>query len=372
MQIGLIKEIKNNENRVALTPDGARALIDAGHRVVVEHGAGADSGFPDAEYQNSGAQIAASDEAWSSGLILKVKEPLDSEYRYFTKGQIIFTYFHLAGVDAELTHALLDKGVTAVAYETVRDASGKLPLLAPMSAVAGSMSISVANHYLARVNGGRGVLLGTVAGESSGKVVVIGDGVVGRHAAAHATGVGAQTYLFGRREDRFAGLRKAISRELNCILSNEENIRTHLKDADAVVGAVLLPGARTPHLITEEMVSHMQPGSVIVDVSIDQGGCVETSRPTSHSDPVFRVRDVIHYCVTNMPGAYPMTATRALTGTTLPYALRLAEKGISAAGEDPGLAEGVNTFGGAITNRSVAEALDMTDSYRPLADMIDG
>lgn len=234
------------------------------------------------------------------------------------------------------------------------------------------MSIAVANHYLARVNGGRGVLLGTISGEAHGKAVVIGDGVVGRHAAAHAIGLGAQTYLFGLHEDRFADLRKAISPDLHCVVSNDENIRTHLMDADAVVGAVLLPGARAPHVVSEDMVSQMQPGSVIVDVSIDQGGCVETSRPTSHSDPVFRMHDVIHYCVTNMPGAYPMTSTRALTSATLPYVLRLAKKGIAAAREDAGLGEGVNTFKGAITNRPVAEALGMTDRYGRLGDMIDG
>ncbi|MFP4538074.1 MAG: alanine dehydrogenase [Dichotomicrobium sp.] len=372
MQVGLIREIKNNENRVALTPDGVRALADAGHRVRVEHGAGINSGFSDDDYAGAGAQITGPDEAWASQLVLKVKEPQESEYRHFAEGQIIFTYFHLSGVDPALTRALLENRVTALAYETVRGPDGRLPLLAPMSAVAGSMSISVANHYLARVNGGRGVLLGRVAGESHGKVVVIGDGVVGRHAAAHATGLGAQTFLFGRHEDRFPSLREAISPDLNCVVSNEENIRAHLRDADAVIGAVLLPGARAPHLVSEEMVSQMQPGAVIVDVSIDQGGCVETSRPTPHSDSVFRVHDVIHYCVTNMPGAYPMTSTRALTSATLPYILRIAEKGLPAAADDAGLAEGVNTFSGAITNRSVAEALDMTDSYRPLADLIIG
>lgn len=372
MRIGLLKEIKDNENRVALTPEGVRNLTEAGHRVLVARGAGINSGYSDDDYAEAGARLTTAAEAWASDLILKVKEPLENEYQNFGEGQIIFTYFHLAGVDPGLTRALLEAGVTAIAYETVRGPDGRLPLLAPMSAVAGSMSISVANHYLARVNGGRGMLLGTIAGESHGKVLVIGDGVVGRHAAAHATGLGAQTYLFGLHDDRFASLREGINPDLNCVVSNDENIRAHLKDADAVVGAVLLPGARAPHLISEEMVSQMQPGSVIVDVSIDQGGCVETSRPTSHSDPVFREHDVIHYCVTNMPGAYPMTSTRALTSATLPYVLRLAENGIAAADADARLGEGVNTFKGAITNWSVAKALGMTDSYRRFDALIDG
>lgn len=370
MQVGLIKEIKNSENRVALTPDGVRSLVQAGHNVLVEHGAGVNSGFPDAEYEACGARIVDTGEAWSGDLILKVKEPLESEYARFRPGQIIFTYLHLAGVDPRLTQALLESEATAVAYETIEDGEGRLPLLAPMSAVAGSMSITVAAHYLARAHGGKGVLLGAIMGERHGKVVVIGDGVVGRHAAHAAAGQGAETYIFTLFEENFASLREAISRDLNCVLSNTDNIREHLKDADVVIGAVLLPGARAPHLVSEEMVAQMQPGSVIVDVCIDQGGCVETSRPTSHSDPVFKAHDVTHYCVTNMPGAYPVTATRALVSATLPYTLRLAEAGLTAINTDPGLAAGVNTFEGAITNRSVAEALDMADRYRPLQELL--
>jgi len=371
MQIGLIKEIKNNENRVALTPEGVHSLADAGHEVLVETGAGTASAFPDAEYEAAGARMVDTADAWSAELILKVKEPLESEYGYFRPGQMLFTYLHLAGVDPNLTHALLDNNVTAIAYETVRGADGKLPLLAPMSAVAGSMSASVARHYLAKFAGGKGVLLGRIMGEPHGKVVVIGDGVVGQHAAHAAVGGGAETYIFTLFEERFQELREEISPDVIPVLSSEETIREHVRDADAVIGAVLLPGARAPHVVTEDMVAQMQPGSVIVDVSIDQGGCIETSRPTSHADPVFTVHDVIHYCVTNMPGAYPMSATRALVKTTLPYIRRLADGGMAAVTNDADFAEGVNTHAGALTIESVAQALDLTDRYRPLADLME-
>ena len=370
MQIGVIKEIKNNENRVALTPEGAATLREAGHEVLVERGAGEGSAFADAAYEDAGASVVDTAQAWSSELILKVKEPLESEYGRFRPGQILFTYLHLAAVDPELTRALLDNEVTAVAYETVRGPDGKLPLLAPMSAVAGSMSVSVARHYLAKFAGGKGVLLGRILGERHGKVVVIGDGVVGQHAAHAACGQGAETYILTPFEDRFETLRADISPDLTCVLSSEDSIREHTRDADAVIGAVLLPGARAPHLVSEAMVAAMQPGSVIVDVSIDQGGCVETSRPTSHADPVFDVHDVVHYCVTNMPGAYPMSATRALVTATLPYVGDLAAKGMGAFRDDSGFADGVNTHAGALTNEAVAKALNLEDRYQPFSALV--
>jgi len=371
VQIGLIKEIKNNENRVALTPAAVKTLVEAGHEVLVERGAGKGSAFSDADYDTAGARIVDTQEAWGAELILKVKEPLESEYRYFRPGQILFTYLHLAGVDPELTCALLEKHVTAIAYETVSDVEGKLPLLAPMSAVAGSMSASVARHYLAKFAGGKGVLLGRIMGEPHGKVVVIGDGVVGQHAARAAVGGGAETYIFTLFEERFGELHDQISPEVIPVLSTQETIREHVRKADAVIGAVLLPGARAPHVVSADMIVSMQPGSVVVDVSIDQGGCIETSRPTSHADPVFTVHDVIHYCVTNMPGAYPMSATRALVSATLPYIRKLADGGTVALTNDPHFAAGVNTHAGALTNHCVAEALEMHERYQPLADLID-
>ncbi|MCP4318540.1 MAG: alanine dehydrogenase [Hyphomicrobiales bacterium] len=370
MRIGVIKEIKDKENRVALTPHGARELMKAGHIVTVEKDAGLNSGYPDRLYTEAGCLIANASGAWNAEMVLKIKEPLESEYGYFNEGQIIFTYFHLAGVAPPLTQNLLEKKVSAIAYETVRDDQGGLPLLAPMSGVAGAMSVSVANTYLARYNDGKGALLGSVLGIAHGKIVIIGDGIVGQHAAKAAIGNGTNTFIFTRHEERFAKFKRMIGPDLNCVLSSDDTIRDHLKDADAVIGSVLLPGARAPHVVSEEMVKDMQPGSVIVDVSIDQGGCIATSRPTSHSDPVYRLHDVTHYCVTNMPGAYPMTSTAALTNATIPHALLLAEKGMDAAKIDRGLAEGVNTYKGALTNKAVAEALGMVDQFQALEELL--
>lgn len=370
MKVGLIKEIKDLENRVALTPQGAKALIRAGHSVLVEKDAGINSGFSDELYQASGCLLVDTPAAWSADLILKVKEPLDSEFQYFEEGKIVFTYLHLTGVEPDLTDHLLSKKVTAVAYETVRDKAGKLPLLAPMSGVAGAMSISIANYYLARFNGGKGVLVGEVLGRKHGKVVIVGDGVVGQHAAKMATGMGAETYLFSRHEDRFAKFRNTINSDLHCMLSTPKLIQEHLRNADAVIGAVLVPGARAPHVISKVMVANMQPGSVIVDVSIDQGGCIETSHPTSHSNPIFRFNDIIHYCVTNMPGAYPMTSTLALTSATLPYALRLADEGINLAINDAGFAAGINTHQGFITDNVISQGLSRSDDYKPLEELL--
>lgn len=363
MKIGVVREIKDKENRVALTPAGAKSLRDAGHDVRVEEGAGSGSGFADAEYSESGASIVGTAEAWNSDLVIKVKEPIESEYAQL-RNQIVFTYFHLAGVAPSLTHALLDAETTAIAYETVEDRNGRLPLLAPMSAVAGSMAPIVGSHYLAKSNDGSGVLPGEIMGRKYGKVLIIGDGVVGRHAARVACAMRTEVVVVGRNPERAAGLEKEISPDLRFVLSTRENIAREVVDSDIVVGAILVEGERAPHLISRETLKTMQKGSVIVDVCIDQGGCVETSRPTTHSDPVYTECGVTHYCVANMPGAYPRTSTYALTEATLPYALAIAEQGMKALRDDPGLAHGLNTYRGFVTCRPVAEALDLTERYR--------
>jgi len=370
MIVGVAKEIKDKENRVALTPEGAKKLVEAGNTVLVEKNAGVNSEFSDEEYKNVGAEIVDVVKAWSADLVVKVKEPLEEEYKFLREGQIIFTFLHLAGVTKTLTEALLEKKTTAIAYETIEDKNGKLPLLAPMSAVAGNMSVTMGDYFLAKFNDGRGMQLGSVLGKKFGKVVVIGNGVVGKHAAKTAYGMGTNVFLFGIHKDRFESLKKEIGPELNCVLSNKENISKHVKDADLVIGAVLLAGAKAPFVVTEEMVKTMKKGSVIVDVSIDQGGCIETSKPTTHSNPVYVKHGVIHYCVTNMPGAYPRTSTFALTSATLPYALKIAEKGIDAVKEDEGLAKGVNTLNGFITYKEVAEALGMEDKFKDLKELM--
>ena len=366
--IGVIKEIKNNEHRVALTPEGANVLVQAGHRVLVQYNAGEGSGFSDTDYQAAGCQTVALEDAWDAELVLKVKEPLTSEYGYL-KQQILFTFLHLAGVSPHLTQRLLDAGTTAVAYGTVKDPQGKLPLLAPMSAVAGNMAVTIGNYYLARPNQGKGMLLGSVLGKHYGKVAILGDGVVGRHAASTAIGMGANTVIFSRHQERTAELQRSISDKLRVALSTPEIIAEELRDTDLLIGAVLHPGGRAPHLVTEKMVASMEPGSVIVDVSIDQGGCIETSRPTSHGKPVFSAHGVTHYCVTNMPGAYPRTSTIALTNATLDYVLSLAEGGISALRSDPYFAEGLNTYRGYITNYPVAESLEMLSKFKAFEEL---
>lgn len=371
MKIGVPKEIKDKENRVALTPDGAKQLASHGHKVLVEKNAGSGSGFADDEYSKNGADIVDTDKAWSAELILKVKEPLENEYRFLRENQILFTYLHLAGVTKTLTEALLKNKTTGIAYETVEDSYKRLPLLAPMSAVAGNMAVDIGAYYLAKFNSGKGMMLGEVMGNYYGKVVIIGDGVVGRHAAKTAYGMGANVYLFGRHEERMDNLREIIGRKSHIMLSSAENIAQHVKDADLVVGAVLLTGAKAPYVVSEEMIKNMQHGSVIVDVSIDQGGCIETSKPTKHSDPVYVKHGVIHYCVTNMPGAYPRTSTIALTNATLPYVLRLANKGLkNSVKEDPGFAKGVNTHNGFITYNPVAKALDLDGKFNDLKEMV--
>lgn len=363
MIVGVVKEIKDKENRVALTPDAAHKLTVAGHTVRVEGGAGDGSGFADSLYRQAGAILVSAADAWQSDLVLKVKEPLPVEYA-FLRGQILFTYLHLAGVDRQLTEALLDSGTTAIAYETVEDEAGKLPLLAPMSAVAGNMAVTVGSYYLARPNGGRGVQLGRVLGEKNGLVLVVGDGVVGRHAAGVAAAMGAQVLVAGRHPERQEELRQQVAPSLCYIPSTEDSIAAHLAQTDLLVGAVLHPGARAPHVVTEKMVGSMPEGSVIVDVSIDQGGCVETSRPTSHSNPVYVKHGVIHYCVTNMPGAYPRTSTVSLVAATLPYVLQLANESVAGLAGQHGFRAGVNTHKGFVTYRPVAEALGITARFR--------
>tara|TARA_R110000787_G_scaffold64443_2_gene145524 strand:+ start:3346 stop:4443 length:1098 start_codon:yes stop_codon:yes gene_type:complete len=363
MKIGVPKEIKADEYRVALTPAGARALTDAGHSVVVETNAGAGSGFDDGDYKQANARIVAASAAWDVDLVLKVKEPTQLEYPYL-QGQIVFTYFHLAGVDIELTQTLLTRRTMALAYETIEDSVGRLPLLAPMSAVAGSMAVTMGNYYLAKFNGGKGMLLSQLFDQRYGKVVIIGDGVVGQHSAKVAASMGAEVYIAGHTPDKTQQLATVLATDIHFIESNMANISAAVADADLVVGAVLVRGGRAPHVISEAMVKTMQPGSVIVDVSIDQGGCVATAKPTTHADPVYTKHGVIHYCVANMPGAYPRLSTIALTNATLPYALRLANDGEQALKTDPGFAKGVNTYHGHIANLAVADSLAMPDHYR--------
>lgn len=370
MKIGIVKEIKDKENRVSVTPDGVRELVCAGHHVAVQKAAGEGSGFTDQAYVSAGAALVDTADAWDVDLVVKVKEPLEQEYHFLNK-QIIFTFFHLAGVTKTLTQVLLDKGVTAVAYETLEDARGKLPLLAPMSAVAGNMAALMGNYYLATFNGGKGMLLGTVLGKQYGKVVIIGDGVVGQHAARVASSMGADVLLFGMDEARGRRLIDTCLPNIKYVLSNRDNILRHITDADLVIGAVLLRGAKAPHVVSEDMVRRMANGSVVVDVSIDQGGCIATSRPTSHSDPVFVKHGIIHYCVANMPGAYPRTSTIALAESTLPYLLALADNGIEYFAADAGLKKAINVFKGRVTCRAVAEELGLESAYEEI-DRLNG
>jgi alanine dehydrogenase len=362
MRVGTPREIKDHENRVGLTPTGAGALVEAGHTVVVERGAGAGSGFGDEDYKRRGATLGDAAAAWQTDLVVKVKEPLESEYEYLA-GQIVFTYLHLAGAPRSLTLTLLASGTTGIAYETVEDTAGRLPLLAPMSAIAGSMSPIIGAHYLARVNGGRGTLLGRVLGRSHGSVAVVGDGVVGRHACDAASALGARVTVFGRKPERAPSFERSPG--VRYLLSRPEILGEELRRTDLLIGAVLRAGTRAPHVVAAAMVAGMPRGAVLIDVSIDQGGCIETSRPTSHSAPVFVEHGVTHYCVTNMPGAYPRTSTLALTEATLPYVLRLANRGLDALTADAGFAKGLNTHGGKLRHRDVAESLGAADRFAP-------
>ncbi|GGG15075.1 alanine dehydrogenase [Paenibacillus abyssi] len=357
MIIGVPKEIKNNENRVAITPAGVAQFIKHGHQVRIETDAGMGSGFTNQVYEEAGAQIVVSaGEAWSADLVLKVKEPLPEEYGYFREHLILFTYLHLAP-ERELTKALIDHKVTAIAYETIQLDNGSLPLLAPMSEVAGRMSIQIGAQFLEHPHGGKGVLLGGVPGVLPAEVVIIGGGIVGTNAAKMAIGLGASVTVADINPDRLRQLDDQFRGRLKTIISNSYNIEEAVKRADLVVGAVLIPGARAPRLVTEAMVKNMQPGSVIVDVAIDQGGSIETiDRITTHSKPTYEKFGVVHYAVANMPGAVPRTSTLALTNVTIPYALQIADLGVqSATSQSKALARGVNAAGGKVTYKPVAD-----------------
>ena len=360
MQIGVAKEIKADEYRIALTPAGAEVLCSAGHDVVVETGAGIGSGFTDDFYEAAGARIADSvDEVWAAEMVLKVKEPIQVEWPRMREGQVIFTYFHFAASEP-LTQAVLDSGAVAIAYETVELPSGELPLLTPMSEVAGRMAVQEGAKYLEKPQGGLGVLLGGVPGVLPGKVLILGAGVVGTHAAKMAAGLGARVSLMDINLARLRYLEDVMPANVSLLFSTPYAIRKQIADADLIVGAVLIPGAKAPHLVTREDLKLMRPGTVIVDVAVDQGGCVETIKPTTHHDPVYLVEGVIHYGVANMPGGVPRTSTLALTNATLPYALALANKGWrKACHDDRSLKLGVNAVDGHITYQGVADAFGM-------------
>jgi alanine dehydrogenase len=369
MKIGVAKEIKPDEYRVALTPAGARELMQRGHEVTIEHGAGLGSAFPDDVYVTAGARIASVDEVWETAeLLLKVKEPVEAEYSRLREGLVLFTYLHLAA-DERLTRALVESGVTAVAYETVETDDRRLPLLAPMSEIAGRLAAQAGAYFLEKPLGGRGVLLGGVPGVAQGEVIVLGGGMVGYNAALIALGLGANVTILERSIDRMRHLEEVLGQRVNLLMSSALQIEESVAGADVVIGAVLIPGAVAPKLVTREMVRGMNEGAVIADVAIDQGGCVETARPTTHSDPVYTVDGVTHYCVANMPGAVPITSTKALTNATLPYVEEVAEFGLRLAIlRDPALARGVNVFEGKVTYEAVAGAHGL--EYTPLEDLL--
>ena len=370
MLVGLPKEVKDNEYRVGMTPAGVRALVDAGHKVVVERGAGEGSGFEDALYERAGAEmLGTADEVWAQGeMIIKVKEPVAPEYPRMREGQVLFTYLHLAP-DNELTKQLLERKVTGVAYETITDRRGTLPLLTPMSEVAGRMAVQVGAQYLEKMGGGRGVLLGGVPGVPAGRVVILGGGVVGTNAAKMAVGLGAHVTIIDNNLDRLRELDDIFLSRITTLASSRYAIQDAISQADLIIGAVLIPGAAAPHLVTREMLKDVPNGAVVVDVSVDQGGCIETTRPTTHSDPTFYVEGVLHYCVANMPGAVPRTSTFALTNATLPFVLKLANQGfMTAVTNDAHLLAGVNTYAGKMTYEAVAR--DQGLEYTSVSDML--
>jgi len=369
MIVGVPKEIKDNEYRVAMTPGGARQLTEAGHEVWVQTSAGGGSGFADEQYAAAGAKIVpTAADAWSAQMVIKVKEPQPSEYDFMRPDLVLFTFLHLAA-EEELTHEMMKRGLTGIAYETVEPPDGRLPLLTPMSEVAGRMAIQVGAQFLERPNGGRGKLLGGVPGVRPADVVIIGAGVVGTNAAQMALGLGASVFIIDINLDRLRYLDEVMGERLITLSSNPLAIAEAAKRADLLVGGVLIKGAKAPKLVTREMISTMTPGSVIVDVAVDQGGCVETTHPTTHSDPTFLVDGVIHYCVANMPGAVPRTSTYALSNSTLPYAVKLANMGAEAAIKaDSALAKGVNTYKGKLTYSAVAEAFGL--EYTPLETLL--
>lgn len=370
MKIGIPKEIKTHEYRVGLLPAGVHELVRDGHDVLVEDGAGDGSGFTNQEYLDAGANIAPdADSLWAdSEMIIKVKEPIEPEYGRLRNGQLLFTYLHLAPLPA-LTDALTDNHVIGVAYETITDKQGHLPLLTPMSEIAGRMSVMVGAHYLHRVYGGRGILVSGVPGVPPGDVLIIGGGIVGLNAAKMALGLGARVTILETNLERMRWLDNIFHGQVTTIASNRHNLLEALARADVLVGAVLIPGRSAPKLVTREMLGGMKRGAVAVDVAVDQGGCFETTKPTTHAEPVYEVDEVVHYCVANMPGAVPRTSTFALNNATLPYARALANKGFEKAiQDDPGLAEGVNTYRGHITYQAVAESQDKP--YKALDELL--
>ncbi|MBW3469623.1 alanine dehydrogenase [Arthrospiribacter ruber] len=361
MIIGVPKEIKNNENRVALTPAGAQELVKRGHQVFVQHTAGEGSGFADDDYTAAGAAILPTieDVYAIAEMIIKVKEPIEPEYKLIKEGQLLFTYFHFASYEP-LTKAMVESKSVCLAYETVEKMDRSLPLLVPMSEVAGRMAVQKGANYLEKPLKGRGILLGGVPGVLPAKVLILGGGIVGTQAAWMAAGLGADVTIMDVSIPRMRYLADVMPANVKTMMSNEYNVRDMIKDADLIVGAVLIPGAKAPHLITRDMLKDMKPGTVLVDVAVDQGGCIETCKPTTHENPTYIIDDVVHYCVANMPGAVPYTSTLALTNATLPYAIQLANKGWKkAAQENPELVPGLNVIHGDIVYKAVAEAFDM-------------
>ncbi len=366
MIIGVPKEIKNNENRVALTPAGAKELIKRGHQVYVQQSAGLGSGFSDEDYSAAGASLLPSIEATYqiAEMIMKVKEPIESEYNLIKPNQLLFTYFHFASYEP-LTKAMVASKAICLAYETVEKSDRSLPLLVPMSEVAGRMAIQKGANYLEKPLGGRGILLGGVPGVLPAKVLILGGGIVGTQAAWMAAGLGADVIIMDLSLPRMRYLADVMPANVKTMMSNEFNIREQIKQADLIVGAVLIPGAKAPHLITKDMLKDMKKGAVVVDVAVDQGGCIETCKPTTHENPTYVIDDVVHYCVANMPGAVPYTSTLALTNATLPYAIHLADKGWKkAAQENADLVPGLNVIQGDIVYKAVAEAFNMP--YTPV------
>jgi alanine dehydrogenase len=371
MKIGLPKEIKDNEYRVGLTPAGVNALVNSGHEVFVQKSAGDGSGFSDEQYTNAGGKMLdTADEVWATGdMIVKVKEPVAPEYPRMRENQLLFTYLHLAP-EFELTKQMLERKVTGVAYETITDKQGRLPLLTPMSEVAGRMSVQVGATYLEKMNGGRGILLGGVPGVPAANVLIIGGGIVGTEAAKMAVGLGAHVTIIDRSLDRLRQLDDIFLSKVQTLASSRYAIHDALKHADLVIGAVLVVGAAAPKLVTRDMLKDIPKGAVLVDVAVDQGGCFETTHATTHSNPTYYEEGVLHYCVANMPGAVPRTSTFALTNATLPYALDLANKGFEKAiRDDAGLLEGVNTYAGKLTYEAVATSQNL--EYTPLSSLLD-
>lgn len=366
MIIGVPKEIKNNENRVALTPAGTQELVKRGHAVLVQKNAGSASGFADETYQKAGATLIdeAADVFAQAEMIMKVKEPIEQEYKLIRKDQLVFTYFHFASYEP-LTNAMIESGAVCLAYETVEKADGSLPLLIPMSEVAGRMAIQEGAKYLEKPLKGRGILLGGVPGVMPAKVLILGAGIVGTNSAKIAAGMGADVTILDININRLRYLDDVMPKNVRTMVSNEFAIRELIKDADLIVGGVLVPGAKAPRLITRDMLKDMRPGTVLVDVAVDQGGCIETCRPTTHENPTFIIDDVVHYCVANMPGAVPYTSTLALTNATLPYAIKLAKEGWQkACRENEDLKLGLNVINGEVVHKGVAEAFNL-----PLGDV---